>query len=151
MTPAEIAVDFARTLRRAGLPVPITAEEDLLRALVTLGVEDPRAVFDAGLATLVKRREDGELYRRVFHAYFFGIEDAAEAAHEELLALDDEESSASEEGEERSGRVVRYSALERLRAADLRSLTPEERHQALGLIAGFRIAPPTRRSLRYRP
>jgi len=151
MSPAEIAVDFARALRRAGLPVSIASEEDLLRALVVLGVEDPRVVFDAGLATLVKRREDAELYRRVFQAYFFGADEDPEAAEEELVALDDEESTGSEEGEEHPGRVVRYSALERLRAADLRALAAEERHEAVRLIEGFRIAPPTRRSLRYRP
>jgi uncharacterized protein with von Willebrand factor type A (vWA) domain len=151
MTPAEISVDFARTLRLAGLPVPITAEEDLLRALVVLGVEDPELVFDAGLATLVKRREDAELYRRVFEAYFFRVQVAIEVAHEEVLGLDDEEPSSGEDGEERPGRVVRYSALERLRASDLRTLVPEERVEALRLIEGFRVQPPTRRSLRYRP
>jgi uncharacterized protein with von Willebrand factor type A (vWA) domain len=64
------AVGFGRALRRAGLTVDLGAAIDFARAmgLVDLGQRD--LLRDAGAAVFVRRRDDREVYDRVFDQFW---------------------------------------------------------------------------------
>ncbi len=64
------SVGFGRTLRVAGLPVDLSAAIDFARtlSLVDLGRRDQ--VHDAGAAVFVRRRDDREIYDRVFASFW---------------------------------------------------------------------------------
>ncbi|MCJ7711310.1 MAG: hypothetical protein MUQ32_10840, partial [Chloroflexi bacterium] len=64
------AVGFGRALRAAGLQVDLGAAIDFARALglVDLGRRDQ--VRDAGAAVFVRRRDDREIYDRVFDRFW---------------------------------------------------------------------------------
>ena len=64
------AVGFGRALRRAGLVVDLGAAIDFARAmgLIDLGQRD--LLRDAGAAVFVRRRDDREVYDRVFNSFW---------------------------------------------------------------------------------
>lgn len=65
-------VGFARALREAGLPVGVTDTESFAEALSWVDPLDRRAVYLAGRATLVRRREDVVVFDQLFAAFFGG-------------------------------------------------------------------------------
>jgi len=64
------AVGFGRALRVAGLSVDLGAAIDFARALAVIDVADRRAVHDAGAAMFVRRRDEREVYTRVFDQFW---------------------------------------------------------------------------------
>ena len=66
------AVGFGRALRTAGLSVDLTAAIDFARALELPGVDlgQKGVVRDTGAALFVRRRDDREVYDRVFEQFW---------------------------------------------------------------------------------
>ena len=70
--PDEILLGFGRALRAAGVPVTQDRAHGFLAAVATLGLDDQRATYLAGRATLCAGPDDLERYDQVFEAYFNG-------------------------------------------------------------------------------
>ena len=64
------SVGFGRALRRSGLQIDIGAEIDFARALSIVDLGDRGVVREAGAAVFVRRRDDREVYERVFDRYW---------------------------------------------------------------------------------
>jgi uncharacterized protein with von Willebrand factor type A (vWA) domain len=64
------AVGFGRALRAAGLPVDLAAAIDFARALSLVDMASKVQVRDAGAAVFVRRRDDREVYDRVFDRFW---------------------------------------------------------------------------------
>lgn len=64
------AVGFGRALRAAGLPVDLTAAMDFARSLSLIDFGRREQVHDAGEALFVRRRDDREVYDRVFAQFW---------------------------------------------------------------------------------
>jgi uncharacterized protein len=64
------AVGFGRALRAAGLQVDLGAAIDFARALGLVDVGQRPVVKDAGAAVFVRRRDDREVYDRVFDQFW---------------------------------------------------------------------------------
>jgi len=66
------SVGFGRALRAAGLPIDLAAAIDFARALELDGVDLGRraVVRDTGAALFVRRRDDREVYDRVFEQFW---------------------------------------------------------------------------------
>lgn len=151
-----MAVAFARTLRGAGLDVPVGSVVAFVEALGAVGLEQREAVYWAGRATLVRRPEDAIAYDRAFAAFWLG-EGAPSVGrdphHSVTLALDDDRAEAPAEGSEGAGPLltVRYSRREVLRHKDFAAYTSGEFDEARRLMADLRLTGALRRSRRLRP
>lgn len=64
------AVGFGRALRAAGLPVDLSAAMDFARSLHLIDLGRREQVHDAGEAVFVRRRDDREVYDRVFAQFW---------------------------------------------------------------------------------
>ncbi len=64
------SVGFGRALRAAGLPVDLSAAMDFARALHLVDLGRREQVHDAGEALFVRRRDDREVYDRVFAQFW---------------------------------------------------------------------------------
>ncbi|WP_298342212.1 VWA domain-containing protein [Ferrimicrobium sp.] len=149
MKPEELVTGFVELLRVRGLRVPLSSARDFFQALEVVGISDPAYVREMARATLVKSHQDDELFNRVFDEYFFaeGVQEVV--PRQVTVGFDSQEAPEGEQGiDDEVERVVRYSAAERLRRVDLRSLEPAQRREAFDLIDRFRFAPPLRRSYR---
>ncbi len=68
--PDEVLLAFARALRSAGVPVTPDRAQGFLAAVALLGLDDRRATYWAGRATLCAGPDDLERYDPVFEAWF---------------------------------------------------------------------------------
>ena len=66
----ELLLGFARALRAAGVPVTQDRARGYLEAVAALGLDDRRATYLAGRATLCAGPDDLDRYDQVFEAYF---------------------------------------------------------------------------------
>jgi len=64
------SVGFGRALRAAGLGVDLSAAMDFARALSLVDIGRRDQVHDAGEAVFVRRRDDREVYDRVFRQFW---------------------------------------------------------------------------------
>ena len=64
------SVGFGRALRAAGLAVDLSAAMDFARALSLVDIGSKVQVHDAGEAVFVRRRDDREVYDRVFAQFW---------------------------------------------------------------------------------
>ena len=62
----EVLLGFARALRAAGVPVTQDRAQGFLAAVALLGLDDQRATYAAGRATLCAGPDDLERYDQVF-------------------------------------------------------------------------------------
>jgi uncharacterized protein len=156
----EVAVDFVRALRRAGVDAPTGATVVYGRALAAVG-SSPGGAYWAGRATLVRRPEDIAAYDRTFGAVFGGRApvdviaaprrvdvhlDVAGADEPAGEPLDDDDGPAPAEL-----RAVRWSAVEVLRQQDLATCSADELDEAHRLMTDLRVHAALRRSRRRRP
>lgn len=65
---------FVRALRSAGVPTDPTGAMDLVRALTVVDIGDREQVRAAGMAVLVRRRDDMATYDEVFRRFWQGYE-----------------------------------------------------------------------------
>jgi uncharacterized protein len=72
--PAALLLGFARALRAAGVPVTMDRAQTYLEAVAVVGLDDRRATYWAGRATLCGDRADLDRYDQVFSAWFLDAE-----------------------------------------------------------------------------
>lgn len=158
-TPERIVAGFAVALRAAGLSVPTGSILSFTEALRLVGLDDPGRVYWAGRATLVRRREDIDLYDQVFVSYWHDIVPALQLAPSVMtpvtLGVDDggpdADGSSPTEAERGDMQALRYSAVEILKSSDMATLSAEEWAEAQRLIATLRVTTELRPSRRTRP
>jgi uncharacterized protein len=156
---AAIPVAFARSLRAAGIDVPVGSTAAFVEAVALVGLADETATYWAGRATLVRRPEDIDVYDRAFAAFWHHLIPVSAPALERqvALALDTPDGEADGPPDDDSERprdddvvAVRFSAAEVLRSKDLARCSPDELAEALRLMARMKVVAANRRSRRLR-
>ena len=152
----EILLGFARALRAAGVPVTQDRTHGFLAAVALLGLDDQRATYQAGRATLCAGPDDLERYDQVFEAWFNARDGLPRSRPAQPgaptfsdLPASDVEGGAGEADEE----VIRAMAsdTEVLRHRDVAAMSPGERARLAGMFATIRPRPPMRRTARHQP
>jgi len=159
-----VAVAFVRSLRAAGLRIPVGSAITYLRALGEVGIVTRSATYWAGRATLVHRPEDIGRYDEVFRAFWSPDAPAPVVVEEETveiaIAFDDEDDTADDDGDDEGDDAepfdgpllqVRFSATETLRHKDFARCSAAELDEARRLMAELRLSGATRSSRRWRP
>jgi uncharacterized protein with von Willebrand factor type A (vWA) domain len=155
----QLLVRFVRTLRRAGLAVPLGSTAVFAQAVAAVGVTDVRRVYWAGRATLVTRREDVAAFDRIFAEVWQGRTPAPTAVRTETVTLvmdadDEAEAPPPEAGDDLvEGPVltVRFSSHEVLRHKDFAAYSHAEMDEAHRLMADLHLGGALQRSRRRRP
>ncbi len=143
-----------RTLRQAGIEVPIDGSVRYVAALDVLDPGEPDDVYWAGRATLLHRPEDRPVYDLVFAGFFGGvpIEVTRPAPPQTVtLAVDDPDAELEGGDDVADGSPaiqVRFSRAETLRHADLGTLTDDELAEAWRLMDHLRLVGAPRASRR---
>jgi uncharacterized protein with von Willebrand factor type A (vWA) domain len=150
--PDRILLGFTEALRFAGVGVTPDRAQGYVEAVALVGLEDRRATYAAGRATLCARPDDLDRYDQVFAAWFGeGAEPppastarARQQAGEVTLAEDAD--TGADEGEQAA--QASASDVEVLRHRDVAGLDPAERARLAVLFSGLRVRPPLRRTPR---
>ena len=144
-------VEFARALRSEGLPAGTGATAEFCRAAALLG---PADLYWAGRATLVARREEIEIYDRVFRSFFGASQPMPAPRPPERtrlvtagLGADGQEGETDDTS---TPAVALASRVELLRRKSFDRCTPDELAEIARLAAGFARSLPRRRSRRRR-
>lgn len=150
----EILLGFSRALRAAGLAVTHDRANGFLEAVSLVGLDDQRATYWAGRATLCAGPDDLERYDQVFEAWFNSRDglprskqsDATQPVHS-TLPLEE----GTGEAAEADGDVVRAaaSAVEILRHRDVATMTSAEKRRLDAMLATLRPRLPVRRTARH--
>jgi uncharacterized protein with von Willebrand factor type A (vWA) domain len=127
-----LLVAFARSLRRAGVDVPVDNVVQYVRAIEAVGIDRRDPVYWAGRTVLIHRHEDVGTYDRVFDSFWWGSSmwqgsppPSPEDSSDEYG--NDEADSPSSDGEPpRRAALVSYSDIDQLRRKDFAACTPEE-------------------------
>ncbi|RYJ05218.1 MAG: VWA domain-containing protein [Actinomycetales bacterium] len=154
--PDEVLLGFTRALRAAGVPVTHDRAQGFVAATAVLGMDDQRATYLAGRATLCAGPDDLERYDQVFHAYF-GSRDglprpkpAQPPMAPSFSGLPDDEGSGTADDDAEEELVhARASDTEVLRHRDVAALSNAEKHRLAGMFATLRPRPPLRRTARH--
>ncbi|HEY7043522.1 MAG TPA: VWA domain-containing protein [Nocardioidaceae bacterium] len=156
----ETLVAFGGELREAGLSV---GSGDVLTYSASLAALDPSDLLDvywAGRAALVARRDEIDVYDRVFRRFFLG-EDApteskpyspeARSAADAVLQVPETEPGgvSREDREARLGLVA--SDVATLRSKSFAACTTEELEALHRIMRAMRLSPPRRRTRRTAP
>lgn len=157
--PDRIAVAFARTLRGAGLDVPVGAATTYGESLAAVGLDRRESVYWAGLVALVRRPEDTAAYNRAFAAFWERTPVLGAATPPPTvitLALDDGDEPSSDSNDDEDGEAtptlrVRWSPADVLRHRDFAEYTDDELAESRRIMAGLRVSGALRRSRRRRP
>lgn len=155
--PAIALLGFARALRAAGVAVSADRERGFLVAAAEVGVDDTRAVYWAGQATLCGSPDDLAVYGSVFAAWF-GLETAtlrpsrrpaATVTDASLDAID--ATDATDAGVDQEAVRARASCVDVLAHRDVATLSAAERAHLARLFGSLRPRAPQRRDHRHRP
>jgi uncharacterized protein len=140
-----VLVAFARSLRRAGLAVPVDSVVQYVRAIDALGIDRRDRVYWAGRSVLIHRHEDIGTYDHVFDSFWWGrsgSSDPSPGPPDQSLAEEGADSvdAPSKEGEPpRQLALVSYSDVDQLRRKDLAACTPEELDEIARLLRQSRL------------
>ena len=153
--PDEILLGFTRALRAAGVPVTQDRAQSFLSAVALVGLDDRRATYWAGQATLCAGPDDLERYDQVFEAWFNARDGlprtrAREAPQTVLSNLPEDEPDSFEDADG-ADEVVRAAAssVEVLRHRDVAALSAAEKRRLTALFATLRPRAPMRRTARH--
>lgn len=152
-SPDEILLGFTRALRSAGLPITPDRSQGFLAAVAEVGVDDRRATYAAGRATLCGSPDDLARYDQVFAAWFggeplpTGRQDSAASAPQLHLAQDSDEGGGDSDDEDLLHAAA--SEVEVLRHRDVSTMSAAERQRLAALFATLRPRAPRRRTARY--
>jgi uncharacterized protein with von Willebrand factor type A (vWA) domain len=151
----EILLGFARALRAAGVPVTQDRAHGFLAATALVGLDDQRATYTAGRATLCSSPDDLVRYDQVFEAYFNAREGlprprpaTSSAPNQVDLPATDDDAGGTGESDVEPVRA-RASRAEVLRHRDVASLSPAERHRLAEMFGTLHPRPPLRRTARH--
>ena len=150
----ELLLGFARALRAAGLPVTSDRAQSFLRAAATVGVDDSRATYWAGRATLCTGPDDLARYDQVFHAWFRSKDrkGAPREAEEKVLpqaalGMSEDPGQGGDDAEDEV--LAAASATEVLRHRDIAAMDPREKARLAALFATLRPRAPRRTASRW--
>ncbi len=154
--PVSHAVGFVQALRLAGLSVPVGATASLVDALHAVGVSSGEHVYWAARATLVTRREDVEVFDRVFRAWWWRDGSALlnRSTEPETITLatddsDDGDAPPSDDTDDNDPMLsVRFSSVETLVDKDFAQCSDDELADLYALMAQLRLTGPFRSSRR---
>lgn len=154
---AALVAALAHALRRHGVPVAVRSAVACAEAVAALGVATRVDLYWAGRSTLVHRPEDIPAWDAAFAAVLDETVtwSAPSMRSPTALLVDDDDPAESDPGAPEAGdeptTVLRHSAHEVLRHADIGTCSPEERAELHRAIARLRVGVATRRSRRRRP
>ena len=155
--PDEILLGFARALRAAGVPVTQDRSQGFLAAVAEVGLDDRRATYWAGRATLCASPDDLARFDNVFDAWFDGRNAlpqsrprAASRPESVHLLPDTEDSGAGSEDDDPDVVRAAASASEVLRHRDVASLDAAEKRRLAAMFTRLSLHPPSRRTARHR-
>jgi len=153
--PDEILLGFARALRAAGVPVTQDRAQGFLEAVALVGLDDARATYDAGRATLCASPDDLVRFDQVHEAYFNSRDGLPRSRPADespptvsSMPLAEDDGGSSDEGEEPAVRAL-ASDTEVLRHRDVATMSAAEKSRLNALIASLRPRPPRRRTPRH--
>jgi hypothetical protein len=151
-----VLVQFARTLRHAGLDASTQRVATLLTAVDALDITDPADTYWAGRTALCATREDLATYDAAFAAFFRGIAPVGNLPRPAPLALPRMTlpfGGGSQSGEEGEGMSVAVTAsdVEILRHRDLAELSAAERADVRRMISLLSVGTAPRASRRWVP
>jgi uncharacterized protein with von Willebrand factor type A (vWA) domain len=150
-----LLVAFARSLRRAGVGVPVDNVVHYVRAIDAMGIDRRDRVYWAGRTVLIHRHEDVGTYDRIFDSFWWGSSmwsDPPLPLPDQSFGEEgnDDVDSPSSDGEPpRRLALVSYSDVDQLRRKDFAACTPEELEEISRLLREAR-ARATQRSRRMR-
>ena len=140
-----LLVAFARSLRRAGVAVPVDNVVQYVRAIEAVGIERRDPVYWAGRTVLIHRREDVGTYDRIFESFWWGgtvWSGCPPPSPEDLSDTEghDEVDLRSNDGEPpRRMALVSYSDVDQLRRKDFAACTPQELEEISRLLHETRV------------
>lgn len=146
--PVELLVGFARALRAAGVPVTQDRTRSFLEASALVGVDDRRATYWAGRATLCGAPDDLDRYDQVFTAWFWPtdrpvVRQQGDERRVQQASLEPVEESGIAEGEDDQVRAV-ASGAEVLRHRDIADLGAQELARLASMFQTLRPRAPQR-------
>jgi uncharacterized protein with von Willebrand factor type A (vWA) domain len=150
----ELLLGFARALRAAGVPVTQDRTRSYLEATALVGIDDQRATYWAGRATLCSGPDDLDRYDQVFHAWFTqdlpGNRPREDRRTTTQAALDEGDGGGRDEGDEDTLNAL-ASESEVLRHRDIADMAPEEKARLSVLFETLRPRAPRRTAQRRTP
>lgn len=154
--PDELLLGFSRALRAAGVPVTMDRAQSFLAATAVVGLDDQRATYWAGRATLCASPDDLDRYDEVFAAWF--IDQATGGRRQQPQELPPVTQASLEQldgdgGGDTDDDPLRAlaSATEVLRHRDIGEMSPLERARLAVLFEQLRPRAPWRRARRRTP
>jgi uncharacterized protein with von Willebrand factor type A (vWA) domain len=151
--PDELLLGFTRALRAAGVPVTMDRSQSFLAAVAVVGLDDRRATYWAGRATLCSGPDDLDRYDEVFTGWF--LDQAKPRRRDEppdrppvpQASLEDL-SAEGGTGEDDDPLRAAASATEVLRHRDIAEMSPAERARLALLFEELHPRLPWRRGRR---
>ncbi|MGI8899337.1 MAG: vWA domain-containing protein [Nocardioides sp.] len=154
--PDELLLGFARALRAAGLNVTVDRAQSFLGAAALVGVDDQRATYWSGRATLCSGPDDLDRYDQVFTAWFLSGDVPVDRTRPpdrpqvSVAALDEAAPDDISDGDEDPLRAM-ASEAEVLRHRDIAEMSPSEKARLAELFEALRPCTPMRRARRREP
>jgi len=151
----ELLLGFARALRAAGVPVTQDRTRSYLEATSLVGLDDQRATYWAGRATLCSGPDDLDRYDQVFAAWFMsGDRPAPRPQPDERpsvqAALDEGDGAGEVETDEDTLNAM-ASEAEVLRHRDIADLSATDKAKLAALFETLRPRAPSRTAHRRTP
>ena len=149
--PDELLLGFARALRAAGVPVTQDRTRSYLEATSIVGLDDQRATYWAGRATLCSGPDDLDRYDQVFTAWFTQDIPRGKPKDERRqiveASLEDEQDGAGSESDEDTLNAM-ASEAEVLRHRDIADMPASEKARLTVLFETLRPRAPRRTAQR---
>ena len=150
----EILFGFTRALRAAGVPVTQDRAQGFMAATAVLGLDDRRATYLAGRATLCAGPDDLERYDQVFDAFFNardGLPRPRPSQPPVAVFTDLPTTDGGDAGEGGEEQVLHAMASEQevLRHRDVATMSAADRQRLAAMFATQRPRPPLRRTARH--
>jgi uncharacterized protein with von Willebrand factor type A (vWA) domain len=154
--PDELLLGFSRALRAAGVPVTQDRAQSYLAAVSIVGLDDQRATYWAGRATLCSGPDDLERYDEVFTAWFLKPEERPRGRDRDertvsQAALDEPDGADGGPDEEQDMLRAAASATEVLRHRDIGELSPSDKARLTAMFESLHPRSPQRRARRRTP
>jgi uncharacterized protein len=151
----ELLLGFARALRGAGVPVTQDRTRSYLEATALVGLDDQRATYWAGRATLCSGPDDLDRYDQVFTAWFSGSDHpvARPAADERTVVRAELDPGDGEGGAEPDEDLLNAMASEAevLRHRDIADMPAHELARLASMFETLQPRPPRRPGRRRTP
>jgi uncharacterized protein with von Willebrand factor type A (vWA) domain len=154
--PDELLLGFARALRSAGVPVTQDRTRAYLEAAALVGLDDQKATYWAGRATLCSGPDDLDRYDQVFTAWFLTDEHAVSRPREDprtvvQATLEQESEQADGQGPDEDLLRAMASESEVLRHRDIADVPASEKARLAALFETLRPRSPRRPAHRRTP